>query len=78
MPSLYCARCGFHLRFRTEMLWMENCPRCEGHSKTLTPLVFGPPVKWDSEAAVGSKPETVSSSRRPPRQDTNHLTEAGA
>jgi hypothetical protein len=57
---------------------MENCPRCEGHSKTLTPLVFGPPVKWDSEAAVGSKPETVSSSRRPPRQDTNHLTEAGA
>jgi len=60
------------------MLWMENCPRCEVHSKTLTPLVFSPPVRWGSEAAAAGEPQSRSSSRHLSRQDDSQLAEAGA
>jgi hypothetical protein len=55
MPSLHCERCGLRVQFREAMLWMENCPRCEARSKTLSPLVVSPPVRWSSAPTEQSR-----------------------
>lgn len=64
MPSLYCARCGLHVQLRAELLWMENCPRCEARSKTVTPLVMSPQVNWAAVRPADGEPRLPPTRRR--------------
>jgi hypothetical protein len=71
MPSLYCEHCGFRIQFRPAVLWMENCPRCQVHSKTLIPLVLSPRGRWISAQVDRSEPQPKPSAARPSRQQAS-------
>ena len=47
MPNLYCPRCGLRIKVKAAFLLMDNCPRCLGRRRLVTPLVLSPPASWD-------------------------------
>jgi len=55
MPHLYCGRCGLEIKIQTVYLRIDNCPRCEARSATVTPMVLtaggvGAAVGWGARA----------------------------
>jgi hypothetical protein len=55
MPHLYCGRCGLEIKIQTACLRIDNCPRCEARSATVTPMVLtaggvGAAVGWGARA----------------------------